>query len=447
MLAEYEAFAELATPPRYNSPMPDSRVIPRRKPKAYRFRPPRHVPALMAFGRLAAPWYLRAVIHVTDVEISADDRAKLEALRHERVVLTPNHPTHDPVVMFQLSSMLKMQYYWLAAREVFERPLQGWVVSRVGAYSVDRGVKDADALNTTRRLLKEGRHWLVLFPEGMEHYLHDAVLPFLPGAARLGLGALSDLAAGGDPPPLKLVPVASRYYYTRDMRPVMEQALTRLERHLDLDDPPPADWQARQDRISDVVLSVNEEYYGVPPEPGADVTARLVRLREVVIARVADSLGVPAQHRDKPLRNRVRRLMTIAHRRMQETPEAGGEYARELASRRLGWAGRLLKELRRVMEFVSITPDLAAGPPTVENYLDVIGRIEMEVFNKWRSFGPRRVQISVGEPVDLREYYARYQDDPDEASEAAMLEVEHRVRELLKSTAHLMTPLPESEYR
>ena len=421
-----------------------SRYRRRNRAKAYRFHPPRHVPACVALGRLIAPLYLRTVLHVHTVAMDQADRDRLDALRDERVVLTPNHPTHDPVVMFQVSSMLGMRFNWLAAREVFENPVQNFIASRVGAYSVDRGTQDADALNTTRQLIRDGRNWLVLFPEGMEHYLHNIVLPFLPGAARLGLGALGDLAdQGGDPPPVWLVPVASRYYYTADMRPVMQRELTRLERHLGLEGNGPGDWACRLDRIADLVLSVNEEYYGLPPEPGMLPAMRLDRLRELVINRVADSLGVGIPAPGKPLRNRVRRLMTTAHRRMQEPRGAGGDYGRVLAGRRNNWALRLIRELRRVMEFVSISPDFAEEPLTVENFLDVVSRIEVEVLGKWRCFGPRQVLVRTGEPLDLREYLDRYREDADDASEAAMLEVEDRVSSLLRETEGLMTSLPE----
>ena len=106
--------------------MPDSRAIPRRRKRArrYRFQPPRHVPACMALARWITPLYLRRVLKVTKVAIGEQDIARLEALRDERVVLAPNHPTHDPAAMFQLGTALGERFYWLAAREMFERPLK-----------------------------------------------------------------------------------------------------------------------------------------------------------------------------------------------------------------------------------------------------------------------------------------------------------------------------------
>jgi len=258
----------------------------KRAARKYRFHPPRHVAPCMTFARWLAPRYSRWVLGVTRVTVSPADAARLRQLRRERVVLTPNHPTQDPAVLFHFSTMLGMQFYWLAAREVFETTFQGWLVSRVGAYSVDRGTRDSDAVHMTRQLLTEGRHWLVLFPEGVNHFLHDVVMPFLPGAARIGLGALDDLAArGGELPPLYTVPLALRYHYTADMRPKMDAALRRLERKLRLDGAGGNDWHGRMDAIADRILDANEEFFGVMPQPDESLPQRLGRLREVVLSR------------------------------------------------------------------------------------------------------------------------------------------------------------------
>ena len=117
----------------------------KRAARKYRFHAPRHVASCMAFARWLAPRYSRWVLGVTKVTISPEDAARLKQLRRARVVLPPNHPTQDPAVLFHLSTLLGMQFYLLAAREVFETTFQGWLVSRVGAYSVDRGTPDRPA--------------------------------------------------------------------------------------------------------------------------------------------------------------------------------------------------------------------------------------------------------------------------------------------------------------
>lgn len=431
--------------------------------KPYVFRAPRHVPWVMALARSLIPFYLRRELGVAKVHLEPGTREQMEALRGQRVVLTPNHPSYEPPVVFHLSGLLDMNFYWLAAREVFEVPLQGPLVSRVGAYSIDRGAQDSSALNATRRLIAEGKHWLVLFPEGQEHYLHDVVLPFLPGAARLGFGAIEDLlgsavvpAAGGDhrrdagaTPTVKLLPIALRYYYLKDMRDEIEGLLRRLELRLGLGSPAGmGQWHLRMVAVSDGVLDANEDLYGILAQPGDDLQLRLDRLRETMLARCAEGLGAPLPPAQDsageavPLRNRIRKLFTAANAIIHAPHVAEGEYAKELDQRRRRRGEKLRRELRRVLEFVAMTGDYSAEVQTQERFLDVLGRLELEVFGKLRFMPPRAVAVAAGEPLDLAARYTDYLTDSEAASEAAMQAQEQAVRRLLEGMAHYCRPLP-----
>jgi hypothetical protein len=79
---------------------------------------------------------------------------------------------------------------------------------------------------------------------------------------------------------------------------------------------------------------------------------------------------------------------------------------------------------------------------TQERFMDVLGRLELEVFGKLRFVGPRAVAIAVGEPQNLADSFAQYQADPAGAAEAAMQRQEQAVRSLLDGMAHYCTPLP-----
>ena len=53
----------------------------------------------------------------------------------------------------------------VAKIELFERRWLGWLISRMGAYPVDRGSADADAIETSRGILERGGA-VIIFPEG-----------------------------------------------------------------------------------------------------------------------------------------------------------------------------------------------------------------------------------------------------------------------------------------
>ena len=91
---------------------------------------------------------------------------------------------------------------------------------------------DSDSRHTTRELLRLGRRWLVIFPEGENYYLHDIVLPFLPGAARFGYAVVDDLRREGCDDPVYIVPLTIRYHYSRNVDNHIRSSLARLEQAL-----------------------------------------------------------------------------------------------------------------------------------------------------------------------------------------------------------------------
>ncbi|MCY3760479.1 MAG: 1-acyl-sn-glycerol-3-phosphate acyltransferase, partial [Gemmatimonadetes bacterium] len=124
--------------------------------------------------------------------------ARLQAIRGHSAVLAPNHPAHeDPAVLFLLSKRLSQPFYYMAAREVFDKGRFGAVrcklLQRVGVYSVVRGTVDRDAFRTTRKLLSEGDWPIVIFGEGEISRQNDTVMRFERGIVQMCFWAPDDL--------------------------------------------------------------------------------------------------------------------------------------------------------------------------------------------------------------------------------------------------------------
>jgi len=390
----------------------------------------------MWLARRIAPVYLRYHLKVVRIEVAGDGLETLKRLSSERVILTPNHPTEDPAVVFQLSAKLGLRFTWMAAREILEEPIRGPLLAQVGVYSVDRGRHDEQAQRATHDVVLSGKHWLVIFPEGMNHFLYNEVLPFLPGAARLGLAALRDLAlANQSLPPVYLLPIALRYYYLKDMKATAAASLATLERRLGLPNRDGWLWQDRMAAISTLMLELNEKQ---------NEAARLDRLKEIAVRRVAEGLGVEAPDPAQPLRNRVRKLLNLSSQMLELSPAKGGKYARELDSARRERIAQLRGDLLRISTFMAVRWNYEIDVPTVENFLDILSMLETDLLGKRRNWGPRGVMIKVGQPVDLREHLDGYIANPIPTTERVMLGLEQEVRQLLRSTADLMTPLPQT---
>ena len=420
------------------------------KPGEFKFRPPRFARWLMPLARLYCPLLLRHTLKVAEVVLPEADRAQFEALRGERTVLTPNHPGHEPEIVFHLSTLLGQEYNYLAAKEVFTHSwLQGFVVSRIGCYSIVRGANDRESFKTTRELIAKGRRWLVMFPEGQDHYHTDMVIPFQPGVVQLcfwGLDKLAGEAASKAPlPPVRLVPMFIRYHFLRDMLPEIDASLARLERKLELPMRPAG--SDRYARLADVglkLLAANEKRYNMRPSTDSTVNERLDNLRELLLSRVATSLGVKPPRADQPLRDRLRDLFNALDR-VADEPSEGSAYSKELAREQEQLMAGLYRELDRVLGFVAVSEGYARERPVQERFCDVLGRLEREVLGRERFFGPQRAVVRVGKPINLSEYYARYLADKRGVVQELTLDLENRVRGLLAETAGLLTPCPVDE--
>ena len=64
-----------------------------------------------------------------------------------------------------IGSLVRRPVYYMAKRELFEKRWQAWVLNALGAFPVDRGTGDGDAMRTARAILERG-DCVVVFPEG-----------------------------------------------------------------------------------------------------------------------------------------------------------------------------------------------------------------------------------------------------------------------------------------
>src|SRR5688500_7433883 len=131
------------------------------------FWPPRPHPVWNVLLEPLLRYYLHR--HYGISAVTVEGAAQLSVIAPgDGALLAPNH-SHgsDPHVMMNVGKTLSRQLYFMAAWQVFtpHRGIDGWVMQRMGAFSVDREGCDRRAIRQATELLKRG-DWLVVFPEG-----------------------------------------------------------------------------------------------------------------------------------------------------------------------------------------------------------------------------------------------------------------------------------------
>ncbi len=111
------------------------------------------------------------------------------------LLLAANHRSFlDP---FVIGTLVRRPVYYMAKRELFERRLTAWLLSSLGAFPVDRGASDEDAMRTAREILMRG-DCVVIFPEGTRTRFGPL------GSPRRGVGRLA-LETGAPVAPVAVI--------------------------------------------------------------------------------------------------------------------------------------------------------------------------------------------------------------------------------------------------
>lgn len=139
-----------------------------------------------AIGRGVNPlvyWISRAIVEPFCLVYFRMQRIGREHIPREGgVIIAANHRSFlDP---FVIGTLVRRPVYFVAKKELFYRRVPAWFLSSLGAFPVDRGNADRDAMDTARRIIERG-DIVVIFPEGTR------TRPGALGPPKRGVGRLA----------------------------------------------------------------------------------------------------------------------------------------------------------------------------------------------------------------------------------------------------------------
>jgi len=408
------------------------------------FVPPRHNPFLVWLCNATLPRLAPVFGNVYGVEVPDEDFGRLEALGTGRALLCPNHPTEtDPIVAFWLSRKLGQSFNYLATRETLEGP-RGWLLNRIGVYSVIRGFPDRESIRMTRRLLAEMDRKVVIFPEGQVYEHNDMLLDFQMGVAQIGFWALEDLAKAGREPALPLAPVAVRYRCRDDPAPAIERALKELEGALGIPRNPGVRRYDRLRQIGGRVLSTIEGEEGLKASDSGDLSERIRDVRRAALDRVAQAAGTRVNH-EAPTAEALHQVFNELKAWVGVLEEDATEYDERRYRHRLQIAAPLFRELLRLQNVIVLSGDYVASEPSAERFLEVLRCLQKEVFGKIRHRAPLIASVRIAPVIRLEERRDAYRENKREVVASVTSELQTAIREQLDAMSLDATPIDLSE--
>ena len=401
------------------------------------FKPPKPNALFIRVAQWLVPFVLRGPLKISRFVIDPESLERLKALAPHPTVLVPNHADYaDASIMFALSKQLGNQFHYMCARETFTGSIRSYFMQRFGVYSVVRGRIDREAFRTTRSLLADGKHPLVMFAEGEISRQNDTVLPFESGVVQLCFWALDDMAKADAVKPLYVVPIGIKYIYDEEMWDEIEEALARLEREiLPEGSSTGEDLYGRLRRIGAAVVSTLEREYRLKADEDRSLNERIEQLREHILSQIEEFMGVTPQTDVLP-RTRVRALKNLVDAEIYRETEEISAYEQQIHEQRLEKFQEFYPDLNRLINFIAIYDGYVGETQSPERFLEVIIRLEREVFGDSKSRGPRIAFMRFGAPKNLLDRYETYRDNKKQTVQDITLELETEVQTLISDMSH-----------
>ncbi len=367
-----------------------------RPQKPYVFRPPQYAGWFRPVLHALTAFFMRRRFNIRDIQIRGQEHLVRLVRSGQSVLVAPNHADHaDPALLVTAGRRYGLAFHFMAAREGFEKgPLQRFVLQRSGAFSVDREGADLASIRTAMNLLREGRHPLVIFPEGEIWHHHEELDLLNEGVATILLRAAEKLPAGRRS---YAVPTAIHISHDLSEAATFSARLSVLEERITWKPKSGLEIVDRIYRLGGALLSIKEEEFLGEAQKGG-LVERIQNLQDHLVRQIErkherSGDGQPVPLRLKAMRHVIRQELNGA---ACPPPERQQELYEQL------------EELFVAQQLYSYPGQYLRRQPTLDRIAETIFKLEEDVLELENYPAPRRAEVSFGEPVDvLRELQER----------------------------------------
>jgi 1-acyl-sn-glycerol-3-phosphate acyltransferase len=358
----------------------------------YRFIPPFRSTFWCRVAKRLIPRHLRTRMGVVRWQFSGTELFH-ESLAHKAgILLAPNHCRWaDPLVMGVFGIQARKYLYYVAAYHLFRQSkVMGWILNRIGGYSIWREGSDRESIKTTVRILADAERPVVLFPEGTWFRQNDRVNPLQDGVS-----LITRQAGKQSQRPILVHPVGIKYWLLEDPLPELGRRMAAMERRFGWQPQDHLPLGPRIEKLTGALLALKEIEYLSAPQMGT-IDERINLLVGTLVERLEkESLGRTCEGW---FLERIRRLRQALLRRLQE------EKADVVA------AAHIKKNLETLLFCENINAHSYAylhEAPSLERLTETVQRLEEILTDGFEAVVvPMGVTVTIGPAIDVRSFSA-----------------------------------------
>jgi 1-acyl-sn-glycerol-3-phosphate acyltransferase len=297
----------------------------------------------------------------------------------------------------------------------------------MGAYSLIRGVPDRESFMMTKKLLIEGLRPLVIFIEGEISNQNDLLMPFESGVIQLAFKAQEEISDS-----VKLLPIALKYTYEEGVEKEIKRAIIALEQATNIKSTS-EDLIERIRNIGEKVLQIQEKRFSLSPSKELTLTERIKIVKEKILDAMEDFLGI-REHSPSEFLDRIRKVRNhmdkLAH--SYNKPDELSFYEERIIEHLRKTYAEFYDELDRLVNFLIFDGDYLTKKATPERFVEIIKRLEREIYGHPKFSHPRTAQVRLGEVIDLKDHLETYLSNKKAIVKSITNQLELTISNLLK---------------